>query len=213
MLIANKNLPNYLTIFRLLIVIPYIILFSLIAYRINYPGSLIIDLKSIWSVNFIIFIIAMITDFFDGYLARKYKNVSTFGKLFDPIADKIMINTTLIFLAITNLTFAWVVVLFILRDIVVDGARNLMASKGVEVAASIWGKLKTVFQTLAIIVLFAIAIPFYGNDLLIDPNITIMAFVALINIPTFVALTMSYISGYLYLKPLFKHLKISRKSN
>jgi CDP-diacylglycerol--glycerol-3-phosphate 3-phosphatidyltransferase len=79
----------------------------------------------------------MITDFLDGYIARKTDTVSDFGKLFDPLADKFITTSALILLAVMRIVPVWVVILFVLRDLVVDGSRNLAAKNNLEISASI----------------------------------------------------------------------------
>lgn len=97
----------------------------------------------------IVFSIAAITDFFDGYFARKYDLVTTFGKFVDPLADKMLTITAYLFL-IPRIP-AWVVWIVVLREITISGFRILAASEGVTIAASIWGKAKTVTQFITII--------------------------------------------------------------
>lgn len=185
------NLPNKLTLFRIFLVIPLIFILSAFTYlNKNYFE---IDTESnqqyyLYGAG-LIFVIAMITDAVDGYLARKWKQVTTFGKLFDPLADKIIVTTSMIFLAVFQYTYIPVVVIFVIRDLIVDGSRNIAASNNIKVEASIWGKLKTVFQTIAIIILFFF-IP------LIDKKKWWQ--VLLINIPMLLALVASIFSGIKY---------------
>ena len=185
------NLPNKLTLFRIFLVIPLIFILSAFTYlNKNYFE---IDTESnqqyyLYGAG-LIFVIAMITDAVDGYLARKWKQVTTFGKLFDPLADKIIVTTSMIFLAVFQYTYIPVVVIFVIRDLIVDGSRNIAASNNIKVEASIWGKLKTVFQTIAIIILFFF-LP------LIDKKKWWQ--VLLINIPMLLALVASIFSGIKY---------------
>lgn len=186
------NLPNKLTLFRIFLVIPLILVLAAFAY-LNSNNYLDIDIKSnqqyyLYGAGFI-FIIAMITDAVDGYLARKWKQVTTFGKLFDPLADKIIVTTSMIFLAVFQYTYIPVVIIFVIRDLIVDGSRNIAASNNIKVEASVWGKLKTIFQTIAIIILFFF-IP------LIDKKNWWQ--VLLINIPMLLALVASIFSGIKY---------------
>ena len=185
------NLPNKLTLFRIFLVIPLIFILSAFTYlNKNYFE---IDTESnqqyyLYGAG-LIFVIAMITDAVDGYLARKWKQVTTFGKLFDPLADKIIVTTSMIFLAVFQYTYIPVVVIFVIRDLIVDGSRNIAASNNIKVEASVWGKLKTIFQTIAIIILFFF-IP------LIDKRKWWQ--VLLINIPMIIALIASVFSGVKY---------------
>jgi len=105
-------------------------------------------------IAMIIFIIASITDFLDGYVARKYNQVTNFGKIFDPIADKVLVLAALIPLAEFNLLAGWVVIVILAREFIVGGFRNVVAAAGGKViAASIIGKLKTISQIVLICVL------------------------------------------------------------
>lgn len=104
----------------------------------------------------IIFVVACITDAIDGFLARKFNWISEFGKLWDPIADKILINTTLIAFAIAQLVPWPIIVLMICRDIIVDAGRIYAAQAKKTIAADIFGKLKTIFQMVALILIFFI---------------------------------------------------------
>jgi len=102
----------------------------------------------------IIFVIASVTDFLDGYIARKYQQITTFGKFIDPIADKFLVNSVLIMFGVIQILPIWMVVILILRDIMVDFLRMILASGGVTLSAGIYGKLKTVFQMIGLTLLF-----------------------------------------------------------
>ena len=140
----------------------------------------------------------MITDFLDGHFARKNNQITVFGKLFDPLADKITITITLIFLSYFQYTYIYIVIFMIIRDLIVDGSRNIFAKNNLKIEASIYGKLKTAFQSLAIpIILFLIPI--------IDSNIWWQLLI--INIPMIIALFLSIYSGYQYFKQVIPFLK------
>ncbi len=104
-----------------------------------------------------IFIAACITDFFDGYLARKYNQITTFGKFMDPLADKLLVCAALIcFLADEHPEIpAWVVIIIISREFIISGFRLVAADAGVVIAASYWGKFKTTFQMIMVILMIA----------------------------------------------------------
>lgn len=102
----------------------------------------------------ILFVIASLTDFLDGYIARKYHWVSDFGKIWDPLADKLLVNGVLICFAYSSLIPIWVCVLLILRDFIVDAFRMHALSKQIIIPASVWGKLKTVFELVGLILIF-----------------------------------------------------------
>lgn len=189
------NTPNKITITRfiLTIILIAIMVFPYNSYNINIPylgntGFNVIDL-----VGCIIFIVASITDFIDGHLARKKNLVTDFGKFMDPLADKFLVNSSLIILAVqkSNLLPVLIVVLMIGRDIAVDGIKLISAKKGRTVAANIYGKLKTVFQMIAIPVIFLNGFPF--NYLLKENTYIITIILASL------ACLMSLISGVIYI--------------
>ena len=189
------NTPNKITITRfiLTIILIAIMVFPYNSCNINIPylgntGFNVIDL-----VGCIIFIVASITDFVDGHLARKNNLVTDFGKFMDPLADKFLVNSSLIILAVhkSNLLPVLIVVLMIGRDIAVDGIKLISAKKGRTVAANIYGKLKTVFQMIAIPVIFLNGFPF--NYLLKENTFIITIILASL------ACLMSLISGVIYI--------------
>ena len=163
------NLPNKLSITRIFIT-ALIIIIELLPYHIfgfRFPIFTFYNI-SISLKNFIIlflFIIGCVTDYLDGHIARKNYLVTTFGKFIDPIADKALINTMLIILSYNRVIPVLPVIIMILRDIVVDGCRMVASSKGVIVAASFYGKLKTVTQMITIIFALLNNFPFEIWDL------------------------------------------------
>lgn len=136
------NLPNKLTILRILL-IPTFILAYFIQNNIAY-GNIIAC---------IIFCGASFTDFLDGYIARKYKLVTDFGKFMDPLADKLLVCTALILFTWSNYINPVVVIVIVGRDFIISGIRLIAASHGKVIAASYWGKIKTVVQMLMIILI------------------------------------------------------------
>ena len=143
------NLPNKLTILRILLVpimviIPYL----------NIQG-VFLDIPISFLIMELIFIIASITDKLDGTIARKRNLVTTFGKFLDPIADKILVLAALIILVELGKIPGWIPIIVLFREFVVSGYRLIAVGNGGKViAASIWGKLKTVSQMIAIILAF-----------------------------------------------------------
>lgn len=131
------NLPNSITLLRIG-VIPILFLLLLSPGRIF---SLIIA---------ILFIIAALTDLLDGYIARKYGIVTKMGKLLDPIADKIVVNTAMILMIPIGYIPAWIVALIIVRDFAVDGMRSVASADGLVISASKLGKQKTLTQNIAV---------------------------------------------------------------
>ena len=141
------NTPNKLTVFRILLV-PAMVIISLI----QIPGTIAnIPLSSI--IIDIIFAIGAITDKLDGYLARKNHQVTTFGKFLDPIADKIIVISAMLILVEKGMLPAWIPIIIITREFAVSGLRTVAASEGTVIAASWWGKIKTVTQIIAILLL------------------------------------------------------------
>lgn len=141
------NLPNKLTVFRV-ILIPFFVIFMLVPFGGNPPCEGIYK----W-IAIAVFIIASLTDLFDGKLARKYKLVTNFGKFMDPLADKMLVCSALICLIELERIYAWVVIIIIARDFTIGGIRTLAADNGVVIAASNWGKVKTVFQMIMVIMM------------------------------------------------------------
>ena len=145
------NLPNKLTIFRV-ILIPFFVVFLLLDPS-NQTYRYIADA---------IFIIASLTDMLYGKIARKYNLVTNFGKFMDPLADKLLVSAAMICLIATGQLAAWIVIVIISREFIISGFRLIASDNGIVIAASYWGKFKTVFQMLMIIVLIAnIQMPFF----------------------------------------------------
>lgn len=146
------NLPNKLTVFRMILV-PVILTIALVCddgiATWQVLGS---ELNLMHLICLVLFVIASLTDLFDGKIARKHNLVTTFGKFMDPIADKLLVNTLLVLLAYWHIVPVICVILMIMRDLVVDAIRLLAAEKQLVVAAGSLGKLKTVLQMTAIII-------------------------------------------------------------
>jgi CDP-diacylglycerol--glycerol-3-phosphate 3-phosphatidyltransferase len=145
--------------------IPFFVLFLLLDPD-NQPYRYIAD---------VIFIAASLTDMLDGKIARKYGLVTNFGKFMDPLADKLLVCAAMICLIETRQMPAWIVIIIISREFIISGFRLIASDNGVVIAASYWGKFKTVFQMLMIIVLVA-NIPLRVFDILG----TILMYVALV---------------------------------
>lgn len=145
----KMNLANKLTIFRMILV-PIMVIFAYLpiggdVYGIAIP-MIIMD---------VIFIIASITDKLDGYIARSRNQVTTFGKFLDPLADKILVLTAMVILVEKAKLPAWIPVIVLAREFIVSGFRLVAVEKGgIVIAASVWGKLKTVTQMIALIFAF-----------------------------------------------------------
>lgn len=132
------NLPTVLTILRIVLVAPLMILI----FMDNTPAKI---------ASIAIFTIASLTDFIDGRLARKNKQVTDLGAFLDPLADKMLINLTFLALVVMNLMPVWMFGVILIRDFAVDGMRMMVAKKGTVVSASIFGKLKTTVQMITVI--------------------------------------------------------------
>ena len=144
------NLANKLTIFRMILV-PIMVVVPFFGITGTFLGIPI----TWWIINFI-FIVASITDKLDGYIARSRNQITTFGKFLDPLADKILVLSAMCMLVEINKLPAWIPIIVLAREFIVSGYRLVAVEKGGKViAASIWGKLKTVTQMLAIILAFA----------------------------------------------------------
>lgn len=197
------NLANKLTLFRIILVIPLIIVLSIFAFTTKEYSNVNVDSFEKYYLFAAggIFIVAMITDAFDGWWARKHNQITTFGKLFDPLADKIIVTSSMIFLAMFKYTFVTMVVVFVIRDLIVDGSRNVAAKNNIKIEATIWGKLKTIFQSIAIPILFFI-VPLVDKKNILN--------IVLLNIPMFLALGTSMISGFLYFKEIFPIINKSK---
>ncbi|NQZ66288.1 MAG: CDP-diacylglycerol--glycerol-3-phosphate 3-phosphatidyltransferase [Mycoplasmatales bacterium] len=203
------NTPNKLTSLRMIMVIPFLTFMS-ISLMNGSPNFKNFNDVGTWSffIGGLIFLFAMITDWIDGYLARKNNQVTTFGKLFDPLADKIMTTSALIMLSLMQITPFYLVLIFIIRDLLVDGFRNLAASKKINVAASIYGKAKTMVQSIAIVLLFFIY-PIWQEHFGSFNYFVGEYSLFIINIPMYIATLLSILSGIIYFNDVKKHIKIN----
>ena len=136
-----------------------------------------------------IFIVASLTDMLDGMIARKYNLVTNFGKFMDPLADKLLVCTALIALVDMNRIPAWIVMIIIAREFIISGFRLVAAERGVVIAASWWGKFKTTFQMIMVIMM------------IVEPTLALIRIpLVLVDIVMYVALGLTVISlvDYLY---------------
>lgn len=136
----KMNLPNKLTMLRMVMVVVFVVFMCL-------------PTKLEWAryVALAVFVLASITDFLDGYISRKNNLVTKFGKIMDPLADKMLVASGFILIAAAGIIPVWMAVVIVLRDFFVTGLRNFGADKSKDLAASLSGKVKTVFQLLAVI--------------------------------------------------------------
>lgn len=201
------NLPNKITISRIALIVLMIISMFILSFidftAINLGNT---NINLVYFIYFCLFVVAASTDFLDGYLARKLNQITSFGKFLDPIADKLLNNSLMIFLLVpqtyapnqrndsTMLTILMMcVILMIARDLVVDGVRLVAVSKGKVIAANIFGKCKTVLQMVAIPMLLLNDWPFSYFDSSWPQALQIS------NVFFYLATLMSLISGVIYL--------------
>ena len=196
------NLPNKLTVFRILLVplmviVPYLPL----------DGELNVATISIpmaWVLINLIFIIASITDKLDGYIARSRNQVTTFGKFLDPIADKILVLAALIMLVELRKIPAWIPIIVAFREFLVSGYRLIAAKEGGKViAASIWGKLKTVTQMIAIILIFMDKFSYFDfarSTVRVEMSVPFLVINVLASVILTISVVATLFSGYDYLK-------------
>ena len=213
------NLPTKITLARIalatLLIIGIIILYFLDQFNvfsIAEVGNVALNDSGAyinWTmiILMLVFLLASMTDFLDGYLARKNNEVTDLGKFLDPIADKMLINSMMVFLALNFVSLAshqrfafFLVIIMIIRDLVVDGLRFMVAKKNVVVAANIFGKLKTVTQMVAIIVVFLNGFPFSYFDYNWPAYIHVSDWLC------YIATFFSVLSGIIYVKQNIKYL-------
>lgn len=210
-LFVRKNIPNFLTLFRIALAIVVFILVSYdwgpVVYKIywfnNGNGNKheYNDFYLSALLAAIFFSLASITDFLDGYLARKYKWVSSFGKLWDPIADKILVNGVVIFLACQRVIPDWIAVVLVCRDIIVDAVRMIGLEQGKIISANIYGKIKT--MALMVGLAFILFVSFVPEPQSLSGT-PILKWYLLQNGLMVLATLMSVISGFIYLHKFFK---------
>ena len=135
------NLPNKLTIFRVLLIPVFVIV-----YLLGWQS------QGLRLAAAAIFIVASLTDLLDGKIARKDNLITDFGKFMDPLADKLLVVSALICLIVSGQVYAWIVIIIVAREFIISGFRLIASDNGIVIAANYWGKFKTVFQMLMVIV-------------------------------------------------------------
>ncbi len=144
----SMNIPNTLTVARVVIILIFVVLASLAGgefYPVEkMPGTLM----AIRCTAYALALLAALTDLLDGYLARRWNQITDFGALMDPLADKVFITATMVIAVYYQLIPAWIVILVLSREFMVTGLRTMAAKHGVVIAADRWGKLKTFLQML-----------------------------------------------------------------
>lgn len=190
------NLPNKLTIFRIILV-PIMVIIPFLNLDRLYENSIV---PLTWIIVEAIFAIASITDKLDGYIARSRNQITTFGKFLDPIADKILVLAAMILLVEAGRLPAWIPVIVLFREFIVSGYRLVaVQNDGKVIAASVWGKLKTVTQMLALTVAL-VDMNAYGAFI----KGGLEGFALVINVVAFALMTISVVatvfSGWDYVK-------------
>lgn len=147
---SKMNLPNKLTIVRMIMIVPFVLL--LLGGHAGWFGesTMLTDL-----ISLAIFIIASLTDLIDGKIARKYNLVTNFGKFMDPLADKLLVCAALIALIELERIPSWVVIIIISREFIISGFRLIASDNHVVIAANYWGKFKTTFQMIMVCLMIA----------------------------------------------------------
>ena len=181
------NIANQLTIVRIVAIPLYL---------------LVLYINKDWSnvAATIIFILAGVSDFLDGYIARKYNMITDLGKILDPIADKILVAAALIALIDLDRLYWWIAVIMLARDFTMEALRNLAASKGIIIAAGIWGKLKTTFQMVAIGMISF-------KNVWLGINWYILGQVLM-----YIALVLSIYSAFVYFRDYFKNNELEENN-
>ncbi len=185
------NLANKLTLIRIILVPIFLIFIA--ARHIPYGST----------IATIIFILASLTDKLDGYIARSRNQITNFGKFMDPLADKLLVTAALISLVELHIVPGWASVIIIAREFAVSGLRSIAASQGRVIAASWWGKIKTVIQIIAIILLLLkvnINDFKYTMDLINNSEFWNQFFNTVPSIMLMAAVVITLISGYDYFK-------------
>lgn len=155
------NLPNKLTFIRLVLAVPFIYFLQ----ESNAEGFVY------RMIAFALFVVASLTDFFDGYLARKYNLVTDFGKLMDPLADKILVISALVLFVELRYIPAWMSIIVIAREFLISGIRMLAAAKGEVIPAGKLGKYKTTSQMIVILIMIVVGNQWYNFYLMLIPII------------------------------------------
>jgi len=158
------NLANKITMFRLILIPIFLILmFSNLPYKDFFSA--------------LVFTLASLTDKADGYVARKYNQITNFGKFMDPLVDKIMVSSAMVALVQMARLESWIVIVILAREFLITGLRTVAADKGIVIPASNYGKYKTTFQMIAVIALMLNNYPF---NLINFPFSSIMVYISLI---------------------------------
>lgn len=153
---SKMNLPNKLTIFRVILILPFVLLLLGGHHEWGWFQAIFGGiLEYVDYIALAIFIIASLTDLVDGKIARKYNMVTNFGKFMDPLADKLLVSAAMIALVDMGRIPAWIVIIIISREFIISGFRLIASDNHVVIAASYWGKFKTTFQMVMVCLMIA----------------------------------------------------------
>lgn len=190
------NLANKLTMFRVILVPVFLVLMGVEA----------IPLRFVWAL--LVFALASITDMLDGKVARKYNMITDFGKFLDPLADKILVAAALICFVEQGWTYSWVVAVILMREFAVSGVRLVVASSEDKkvIPANIWGKLKTAFTMIAIVVILVIAAAgqIFANVAISEQML--MAITITRDVLMYIACALTVISGVIYIRDYWSYI-------
>ena len=201
------NTPNIISLIRLLLVPIIVILMIIARINENFYELWTINIKInnyqlpvSWLIAGILFIIASCSDFIDGWWARKFNQVTTFGKFFDSIADKLLINAVLIVMSCATIIPIWMVIILVLRDFIIDVVRQILATKGTIMSANNYGRVKAATQMLGLTMLFFVNFKFFNGS---HTGHNLYDQYGLINqlamIPMYIATILSIYSAYKYI--------------
>ncbi len=196
------NLPNLLTVARVLVV-P--LLMGLLVFSPARPGA---DGSLVYTLAMVLTLAAGITDAVDGHLARTRQEVTRFGRLIDPVADKLLATGVFVLLVEKGAVAGWVVGLLLGREFAVMGLRMVLAAEGVQVAVSRWAKVKTIFQMVALVaVLLHLSLQeLAGGGWLTVPVSVVIYYGYLATACVFVSLGLTLITGVQYFRDSWPHL-------
>lgn len=217
---CKQNIPNMLLVFRMILTVVIVVLlvcdhymrgfeFNKVIYTLHVPkwwgDNYVSSVTLLFLISGCIFVLASFTDWLDGFLARRNNWVSDFGKVWDPIADKVLVNSVLICLAWRGYCTVIIPIIMIARDVTVDAKRVLAAKKKIVVAANFWGKCKTVLQMIGIILIFFV-FAYNGS------GVSNSFYWSIQQLILYLATIMSVVSGIIYFKQISKAIKYARKN-
>lgn len=205
------NLPNSISLVRILL-IPIILILMLV----NWDQAIVSSnyhLQVAWLLAGIFFVVAVLSDYLDGYLARKLKQVTTFGKFFDSIADKLLTNSVLIVMSYYHVVPIWITLILIMRDFLIDALRQILASRQVIMAANWYGKWKAAFQMFGMSLLFFVSYQNFGGSPNGNGTYDQYGYInQIIFIPMYITTILSLYSAGVYFYLNYSHLMDSQSN-